>query len=62
MRLLPGQPTRPNCLKAMKAIRAGDQGAGADPVLGMNTSEPKILEFFEYVGISISEGDIVQPG
>ena len=25
---------------------------------GMNTSEPKILEFFEYVGISISEGEL----
>jgi hypothetical protein len=25
---------------------------------GMNTSEPKILEFFEYVGICISEGEL----
>jgi len=25
---------------------------------GMNTSEPKILEFFEYFGISISEGEL----
>ena len=25
---------------------------------GMNTSEPKILEFFEYVGIHISEGEL----
>ena len=25
---------------------------------GMNTSEPKILEFFEYVGVHISEGEL----
>jgi len=52
---LPGQ----NCLKAMK----GQYGPGIKALVptlyfGMNTSEPKILEFFEYVGISISEGEL----
>jgi hypothetical protein len=42
---------------------AGQFGPGIKALVptlyfGMNTSEPKILEFFEYVGIHISEGEL----
>ena len=42
---------------------AGQFGPGIQALVptlyfGMNTSEPKILEFFQYFGISISEGEL----